>query len=664
MDILRGIKDRLWSSRVATNPVDLKSIQVDILALVQTLLNCCPKMWRHSLLLWFFVGGAPVLCLGADEIATPAVEPIVLSPLAPPDLTKHILIWKDVSPGVSIEDVAGNTAAPFEPFDPSVAYAFGIDQTLWLHFRVSKEAAPTGTAVGWTLEFPKTYINRIDFYFQDGAGAWKRQTAGLKTPYAQWPQQGLWPRFELPELGDGATSFYVRVLKQAPVPLPVRLQRTDHSDAESQEALLTAGMMLGLIALMSLLSGVLALTYRNITYAWYSLYVALSFFSACGYLGVSKRAFWPNAVDWPGLSTPLFAMAALTMQLQFCRSMFLSASPSRKWHAMTSGVMAFTVFLMLLCVSLKDTYLQLILCEISSVMCAIQMMALVVRSFKRERHIAALWLLAYFPLTVALILTLLNIITRAALTWFPENGVIYALVFEVPVLLIALHLHAKAQHARQVHGSVLATIDPLTGFVPPKRFETTLATCWKGAQRRKRDLAVAYIEVSQLAASAGQPAPPALNNPKTTARIVRMLRTAALEHDTVARLNPRVFALLMPGMPPGELLASRLARLVALSLMADSEEPPGGALRLRIVASTSRTFAGSWQELHKALQHKLKGSEGWAQRAIRFVRQEREPPPDPLDAMWKRATHASDLRRPAPAAAPDSTPAKIAARYR
>jgi GGDEF domain-containing protein len=596
-------------------------------------------MWRHGLLTWFFVVAAPSLCMGADKTVTPAVEPIVLSTLTPSELPKHIRVWKGVSPGLSIEEVAASTAAPFEPFDPSVAYGFGTNQTLWLHFQVLKEAVPTGAPVGWTIEFPKTYINRIDFYFQDDSRAWQQRTAGLKTPYAQWPYQGLWPRFELPELRDGVNSFYVRVLKQAPVPLPVRLKRTDHSDAESQEALLTAGMMLGLIALMSLLSGVLALTYRNITYAWYSLYVALSFFAACGYLGVSKRVFWPNAVDWPGLSTPLFTMAALTMQLQFCRSMFLSAAPSRKWHAMTSAVMAFTVFLMLLCVSLKDTYLQLILCEISSVMCAVQMMALVVRSFKRERHIAALWLLAYFPLTIALILTLLNIITRAALTWFPENGVIYALVFEVPILLIALHLHAKSQHARQVHGRVLAAIDPLTGFIAPQRFEATLATCWKGAQRRKRDLAVAYIEVSQPASTiAGEAAPLALNHPKTTARIVRMLRTAALEHDTVARLNPKVFALLMPGMPPGELLASRLARLVALSLMADSEEPQAGALRLRIVASTSRTFAGSWQELHQALQYKLRQTEGWSQRAIRFVRKDPLPPPDPLDAMWERAT--------------------------
>jgi hypothetical protein len=107
---------------------------------------------------------------------------------------------------------------------------------------------------------------------------------------------------------------------------------------------------------------------------------------------------------------------------------------------------------------------------------------------------------------------------------------------------------------------------------------------------------------------------------------------------------------LMPGMPPGELLASRLARLVALSLMADGEENQSAALRLRIVASTSRTFAGSWQELHKALQHKLQSSQGWAQRAIRFVRQERLPPTDPLDAMWDRATHASGLLATGPSA--------------
>jgi two-component system, sensor histidine kinase LadS len=587
----------------------------------------------------------PFMAADLNDQASPKFDlplPITLSTVSPDRAIRNISVRENVQPDLSVEQIDANVASDFKPFVPGKIYDTDRNHVIWLHFQILAEQSIT--PAGWTLEFTKTYIDRIDFYRRDQYGDWQRQSAGLDVAHVEWSKKGLWPQFDLPVLQPGVNDFYVRLLEQAPFVPPIRFQPTERAQMDAQSAFLSSGLMLALLMVMAILGSMLAFGYRDSTYAWYSLYATLSFCAAAGLLGVAKHVFLPNWLAWPGWANLVLAMAAVTAQLQFCRAMFLHVAPSRRWNVSVSAIIFLASGFMALCIGLKNyPPVQTALVAISVVVCISQMLVLVTRAFQQEQRIATLWLLAYFPLSLTLILTLLNTLTSIVFSWLPENMIVYGLVFEVPVLLIALHVHAKAQHARQVYGSVLAAIDPLTGFVPPRRFEATLATCWKSAQRKKRDLAVAYIEVSQTADGSGAAPVPALSHPKTTARIVRMLRTAALEHDTVARINPRVFALLMPGMAPGELLASRLARLVALSLMADGEEPHGAALRLRIVASTRRTFAGSWKELHKALQHKLRSSEGWTHRTIRFARQAPLPPPDTLDTLWERATQKAGL---------------------
>lgn len=95
-----------------------------------------------------------------------------------------------------------------------------------------------------------------------------------------------------------------------------------------------------------------------------------------------------------------------------------------------------------------------------------------------------------------LLLTLIEEFGIAPMAWLPHGAILYVLGFEAVVLLIALHLHVKKGHAKTVRHSTLADVDPLTGFVAPRRFPKALAEAWADARQRRRDLSVVYVQAN------------------------------------------------------------------------------------------------------------------------------------------------------------------------
>ena len=146
----------------------------------------------------------------------------------------------------------------------------------------------------------------------------------------------------------------------------------------------------------------------------------------------------------------------------------------------------------------------------------------------------------------------------------------------------------------------MAQTDPLTGFVAPGLYAATLQRMWKAARASGVDLTVVYVKVLNDAFQLGD-----LNHSsgdKATLRCVRTLRTVAREDDVIARVDERLFALLMPGVSRSERLASKLARLVALGAMVDPDDPLLTPVKFKIVAGSLRSFSGNAQELDIAIQ--------------------------------------------------------------
>ncbi len=544
---------------------------------------------------------------------------------------------------LTVDQAAALPASQRTPFDQDAAHPADWNQPLWLHFRLLSDHATA--APGWTLELDRPYVDRAEFYARTPQGDWQMQVAGDWIPHGQWPLRSLNPQFRVPFLQAGVNDFYLRVSNETPLHMAVKVRRTEDMQTESQHTFLLAGMLLGLMALMFTLSSLMALAHRDATYAWYALYVGLGFFASATYVGISHYAFWPGAAQWAYTErwgtdgVIILLMAALAAQTQFCRALFLSSVAS-KW--VQHGI---STILVLNIVAIGLYFAPVALATRQALFIAVNMAhavlvaGIVLNAMRQRSFIARLWCLAYGPLLLVLTLTVLDTFGWRAVPWLPYNAPLYALIFEMPVLLVALHLHAKAQHTREVRDSTLAGTDPLTGFLASDFFHAKASQMWKRGKRHYGDMAVAYVEAT---ADERQP----------VLHTVRLLRTVVRATDIVAHVETNRFAILMPGMSVGDNLSNRLSRLVALGRMTDTDHPDSGPVRFRIVASSLGSYSGTWPALHAELLEKFRLPTGWGRRPIRFVKEQSS---EKFEDFWQRAVAAS---APKPAAA-ERSPSQV-----
>jgi two-component system, sensor histidine kinase LadS len=550
-------------------------------------------------------GVAPTAPTASDPAQATQPLAIDLSQLGSKLGSPALTIREKLPRELSIDRIASEKALFTQTFDHSIAYAFGKHSATWLHFRVLANDIPSPT--GWTLELPKPYIDRVEFYQKDARGAWQMQVAGDHIAHAQWPLQGLNPQFALPVMAAGVHDFYLKIQGEIPVHFSVQLQRSDAANARTQNRFLLGGLLFGMCALMLAFSGLLAFNAAHKEYLWYALFVGLSCLATATNMGLANYALWPHAAVWPEYSVYCLIMVALTAQLQFCRSIFLPRQEKSWWHAVLLAATAANIAAIGLYLYNDNAAHRQVLYAFVDCLFTVLAMALVVRALRNGNRTAWLWLIAYVPLIVCVGLASLDSF-GFAINGVPYDAPVYAVLFEVVVLLVALHLHAKLQQAHHVRRSLLDSINPHTGFVASRVYTATAQAMWDEARQNQRDITVAYVEATSDAALTDLP-------------IVRLLRTVARDDDTVAHVDKNLYAILMPGQLLGTDLTNRLSRLVALGRMAVKDLAAGSPIQFRIVASSNGAFAGTWPQLDASLRNKLDDPKGWSRKSIRYVRQ-------------------------------------------
>jgi two-component system, sensor histidine kinase LadS len=525
---------------------------------------------------------------------------------------------------VSIAQIAAAQSAGFVAFDPRQTYELNKSNALWLHFRV-QQGRPI--PADWSLVLSKPFIDKAEFYFQDVHGVWRMQAAGTEVAHRQWPVKGLTPQFYLGEAlalapapgtaTDGPQDYYIRVQKWIPLRFAVEVKRTEKVTEQTQNTFLAVGLLLGLLGFMFIFSCVLSVLYRNRAYAFYAAYVAAALMAAASFSGIASYAFWPAAVGWPAISTMVFVLLGLAAQLAFTRSIFIAPGTPRVWAALMTTAIAAMLLASAVFVAVDQPRLRLLMFALAIPLGFGCIAVIAVRALRHDRPVAALYLLSFAPMLAVVLLTQIEQLGLAALPWLPYNIPIYGLILELPLLLIALHLHAKNTHTQAVRSITLAHTDPLTGFVAPALYPGALSSLWAAAQHAGADLAVVYVKV--IGGYTDAALTPAADKRRDVLKCVRMLRTVARDDDTIARVTDAVFAMLMPGVSRSERLTSKLSRLVALGVMVDSDDTRSHPIKFKIAASTLQSFSGESAALDEALRGVLAKADSRQARVISFV---------------------------------------------
>lgn len=547
-------------------------------------------------------------------------------------------------------------AAPqqrYQPFDTHTTYPLNVNSALWLRIRLQASAPIPGN--GWVLAMPKPFFDAVEIYtYSESQGpnhqsGWQMQTAGGAIAHQDWPIQSLSPQFYLPAMAQGSHEVYLKIWQDLPTRMSFSVQPIAQAFAEGQKNLLMVGLSLGIVAVMLAWSAVLAFLYRKSVYAWYAVYTCVVLLFVASYTGFASYAFWPTNTIWSRHGASIFAMGSVATQLQFARALLLPQAKLRWLHHAITLVVAGTVVGMVLYFHSEHVSTQLALLAATLIPGLLFMVLLGLRALRQRatKVVARLWLLAYVPIVIVLTLTLVELLGIAPLAWLPLNAPVYALLFEVPVLLATLHFHAKSLRDNEVRERTLAETDPLTGFANQAHFQRMLSMHWTQYQLTGQDVALAYIKLVHQ---------PGQSHREELQRVVRQLRTVTRRRDIVAHLGGNLFGILMPQTMLNDALFSRFSRLVALGLMADPGDPHLAPINFRIALGTFLTGALTLESFSAALIDKINQAAGWKKRSIRYISRNPRKTSDMTDMgeLWQAALEQAhpNIAKPPPSTRP------------
>jgi two-component system, sensor histidine kinase LadS len=534
----------------------------------------------------------------------------------------------------TIEMVQAVPSTSWQAFNPSTPYPIKDGLALWVQLKLSVSTPPNG----WSLKLPKPYIDRIALHVPSDSGIWSVQAAGDLIAHSAWPVRGLHPQFLLPALRVGEHTIFLKITNTIPFNTAIELHSAQDSLSDSLDHLIRSAGIAILVLCMAFISACMAWVYRDTAYAWYSAYAVSAALTAAAYSGLANYLLWPNATFWPERSIHVTLLGSILLQIIFC---YITFEPQKLWPRF--AVLAwFTGFLTVagMAVLFTQTNRWLYVAGLFLPM-AVNWLIVVGMVGVRLRFgelSAKMWMVAYMPLTVIIATTTLEgfgLLPKALSGYYWP---LYAMAFEIPVLLLALMLRAKERDARAVTQQTRQQLDPLTGFILPRAYEGLAAPMWKQSEALDQDLAVVYVQITQ-------PGLPFLSGRSQAAgseRIVRVLRTVFRLEDSYAQLSDSVYAVLMPGKALGEPLQTRLSRLVAQLRMLSQELKTDYPLRTRVAACTSRSLPLLWPDVHRILLEKFRDEKNWNKRTILLVskRHSQRGNDSDLSNFWAGAVQA------------------------
>jgi two-component system, sensor histidine kinase LadS len=577
--------------------------------------------------------------------ATPAQAQLVSLPSAGLELTK-LEVLHDVPMGLTLAQVQSGQVDAFVPQDSLQISHPHWYRAMWLRLHIKAKANLPAQPEQAVLFFPKPYLDGITLYTPTTQAdqPWNVQRAGDSHDPATWPTRSLHPKFLLPSAStiaarDGQSMvLYVQMDHIAPVILDLNFDTASHALDQESLALLVYGIGFGTILLAAALTAMMAWLYRDEIYGWYCLYSVSALLACMSHSGVAHHVLWPINGPWPGTAVLCFMLLCGICQMQFsrCVNAYQADLP---WLRKTAHICSVACLLLLICFGLFPTYWQSMYFMSLGLMAIAMLISagLMLQGWRTGHALARVWLLAYMPLFGTVILALLEGIGILPSSYWIYSLVIYAAIFEVLVLGLALQWFARERHGEHERLKTLAAVDPLTGFVTTQAFQSQLLRDWHSRQHLNRHLAVAYIQLQTRAQNDQQ-------MQQMLTRCVRVLRSATGMQDVVARLDGQLLALLMHDVPMGDELNQRLSRIIALGLMPDASQSQASILQFRIAATTREHYAQPLAKLDEDLRALLAQPKGWGSKPIRYLDRASSQPAavvdlnsQQLDQFWDRA---------------------------
>lgn len=238
-----------------------------------------------------------------------ALEPVIIDDhLNGKSMGMHIEYCEDRAKILTIDDFTRARHGRGCRWIPSdrIAPGFGYTQNAyWVRFSVSNR---TDHGITWYLQQRYPLINYLDLYMPSGAGPdrYRAIKTGTWLPFSRRPLPHRTFVFPLKTPSWTTETYYMRYESQGAMNITLHAFSPDEfQDARDSESILI-WILVGIFLIMILYNFILFLSFREVSYFYYVLYLAsfLSLFLSIE--GISYQYLWPNAVWWGTYNKPIF----------------------------------------------------------------------------------------------------------------------------------------------------------------------------------------------------------------------------------------------------------------------------------------------------------------------------------------------------------------------
>ena len=531
---------------------------------------------------------------------------------------KEASMLLDTSGDLTVDQVhARFEAGEGQPVSAGQIMPAGGGRTLWYQLKLPSVAAPARLI----LEVPYPGMDNVELYRlapqAGGEGEWQLQRSGDQIPVMSWPLRHLHPAFELQLLPGENRPTYLRVAHNYPISVSWTLSDARSFQEHSEDWHLLLGIYIGLVLSIVVLSGVHAVSWRDLTHLVYAGYVLVVAVGQLSLTGLGGEYFWPGSAWWNDRAPVALTLLGAALLHLLLRQLVVErdvATWLSRWLLVMSALGA-----MLALGFVVAGHEPVFAFQSPYYLASMAIYLGVAGWYARRRPRVGLWVLAamiclvggsIFPL-----LRTLSLIPPSVATQYGAQTT--GTAFEILLLLVALYFRSNERRDNQTRVGAIGRVDPLTGLASHRVMLRRLEQLILRQQIHPGAGAVLRIRVGNAIDIRREYGMEAAQGAVVHAGAC--ITAVAQEGDTVARHLDGDFVLILQGNVTREQLTAIGQRLIARGLTESPSLPPRTVLRLKVAVAQAPFKTSDPAQLLQSLGAVLAELAGHSGTALRFV---------------------------------------------
>jgi diguanylate cyclase (GGDEF)-like protein len=399
--------------------------------------------------------------------------------------------WRPVT-----NQAAGHEAAPLRRFDPARLQVFPATEAgTVIELRPISGVWPPGD---WVLQARSPGLQVLTFFPPDASAGQPAQLGRAAS--------GAWPAhdrlvFPLRQLPAGAEPLRLQVDADGVIAAPLTfavLPVPDYLRADARW-LAFATACLAVMAAMALMALVFAVELRDITFAWYAVFVIAYALILCIQTGY---AYEPLAWQWVAEAPRLWGRIATTVSV-VAAILFLDRFADVGRHApgarrLLLGFAGLTTVLSLLGLAPALAPLARVLINPLLILGGPVVVVVAALVAWRGSRYAIFYLVGWVPLLAVTVLGSLQLYGLFADWTWSGDAALGAGAFDALVLSLGLADRSLALRRDRDRARRLADVDPLTGLWNRRAWSERLAVLEEAARRIRRPLSLLFMDLDHF----------------------------------------------------------------------------------------------------------------------------------------------------------------------